>query len=155
GRSLGPDAHEDDALQPEGAVLDLGDVGQLGGEAGDTAQGPPVLQVQFAGHGFPFVGVPDVELVRIAGLVCRERLSHMSSVERRGAAVSSRRSSHAGSAAVTCLSLWIEAGAYGEVWGNRVGEAMRRAYPLRPGPLLPARPGRARSDRRAPTPGPL
>ena len=36
--ALGPDADEDDPLQPELAVLDLGDVLELGAQAGDPAQ---------------------------------------------------------------------------------------------------------------------
>ncbi len=38
GGALGPDADQDDPLEPELAVFDLGDVGELGGQAGDPAQ---------------------------------------------------------------------------------------------------------------------
>jgi hypothetical protein len=36
--ALGPDTDEDDPLQPELAVLDLGDVLELGAQADDAAQ---------------------------------------------------------------------------------------------------------------------
>ena len=41
----GPDADQHDALQEQLAVLDLGDVGQLGRHPGDSAQGQPILEI--------------------------------------------------------------------------------------------------------------
>jgi hypothetical protein len=48
-RPLGPYPDEHHALQPQGAVLDLGDIGELGGQARHSAQRLPVGQVKFAG----------------------------------------------------------------------------------------------------------
>ena len=45
-RALGPDADEDDALEAQLAVLDLGDVLQLGGQTGDPAQRLAVGEVE-------------------------------------------------------------------------------------------------------------
>ena len=45
GGALGPDGGEDDALEPQLAVLDLGDVLELGGQPRDTAQRSAVLAV--------------------------------------------------------------------------------------------------------------
>src|SRR5260221_375822 len=44
-----PDPHQDPPLQPQRAVLDLGDVLELGGQPGYPAQCVPVLQVQLPG----------------------------------------------------------------------------------------------------------
>ncbi len=67
GRALGPDADEHDPLQLELAVLDLGDVGELGGQPVDPAQRRALLQVELAtrrnrvrrggGHGGVRVGI--------------------------------------------------------------------------------------------------
>ena len=45
----GPDADEDDLLQPELAVLDLGDVLELGAQPVDAAQGVPLGEVLLTG----------------------------------------------------------------------------------------------------------
>ena len=50
-RALGPDADEDHPLQPQLAVFDLGDVGELGGEARDPSQRLPLRELQLAGGG--------------------------------------------------------------------------------------------------------
>ena len=59
--ALGPDADEDDPLEPELAVLDLGDVLELGRQPGDPAQGVPLGEVLLAGGevdlGIGLVGV--------------------------------------------------------------------------------------------------
>ena len=47
-RALGPYADEDDPLEPELAVLDLGDVLELGGQPGDPAKGVPLGEVELA-----------------------------------------------------------------------------------------------------------
>ena len=46
GAALGPDADEHDALEAQLPVLDLGDVGELGGEPGDAAQRAALLEVE-------------------------------------------------------------------------------------------------------------
>ena len=48
GAALGPDADQHDAFEPQLAVLDLGDVGELGGQAGDAAQRAAVFEVELA-----------------------------------------------------------------------------------------------------------
>jgi len=58
-RALGPHSDQNDPLQSELAVLDLGDVGQLGGEAGDPPQRLPLRQFDLAGGA--------VELVALVG----------------------------------------------------------------------------------------
>jgi hypothetical protein len=45
-RPAGPHADEDDALQPQLAVLDLGDVLELGGQARDAPEGVTLLEVE-------------------------------------------------------------------------------------------------------------
>ena len=47
--ALGPHADQHDPLEPQLAVLDLGDVGEFGGEAGDAPQRMPLLELQLAG----------------------------------------------------------------------------------------------------------
>ena len=49
GGALGPDADEDDPLEPQLAVLDLGDVLELGREAGDAAQGLAFVELEVVG----------------------------------------------------------------------------------------------------------
>ena len=51
GAALGPHPDQHDALQAQLAVLDLGDVGEFGGQPGDPAQRRPVLEGEFAGAG--------------------------------------------------------------------------------------------------------
>ncbi len=46
GGALAPDADEDDALEAQLPVLDLGDVLELGGQPGDTAQRRALLEVE-------------------------------------------------------------------------------------------------------------
>ena len=46
--AAGPDADQHDPLELQLAVLDLGDVGELGGQAGDPAQRGAVGQVALA-----------------------------------------------------------------------------------------------------------
>ena len=76
-RSLGPDAHQDDPLQPQLAVLDLGDVLELGGQAGDPTQGIPLGEVLLtAGQ----LGV--VAVVGVPRLPPRRRRSASSSISR-------------------------------------------------------------------------
>ncbi len=50
-RALGPYADQHDALEAQGTVLDLGDVGELGGEPRHAAQRVPVFQVKFPRRG--------------------------------------------------------------------------------------------------------
>ena len=47
--AVGPHADEHDALEAQLPVLDLGDVGELGGQAGDAAQRLALLEVVVAG----------------------------------------------------------------------------------------------------------
>ena len=49
-RSVGPHADEDDALEPQLAVLDLADVLELGGQPGHAAQGVALGEVAGAGR---------------------------------------------------------------------------------------------------------
>jgi hypothetical protein len=44
--AFGPDADQNHPLQPQLAVFDLGDVGELGRESGDPAQCVPIFQLQ-------------------------------------------------------------------------------------------------------------
>ena len=62
--ALGPDAHQDDPLEPQLAVLDLGDVLELGGQAGHPAEQVALGQVLLAGGelGVVLVGVPRDEV---------------------------------------------------------------------------------------------
>ncbi len=46
GRALAPDGGQHDPLEPQLAVLDLGDVLELGGQPGDAAQGRALLAVE-------------------------------------------------------------------------------------------------------------
>ena len=48
-RALGPDADQDNALEAQRPVLDLGDVGELGGQARHTAQGVAVREIKVTG----------------------------------------------------------------------------------------------------------
>ena len=48
GAALGPDADEHDALEAQLPVLDLGDVGELGGQTPDAAQRAAILEVELA-----------------------------------------------------------------------------------------------------------
>ena len=59
--ALGPDADQHDPLEAQLAVLDLGDVLELGGQPGDPAQGVPLGEVVGAGAllGVGLVGVPS------------------------------------------------------------------------------------------------
>ncbi len=73
-RALGPHADEDHALQAELAVLDLGDVLELGAQTGDPAELVALGQVLLAGGevlGIRLVGVPALELplVRLVPVV--------------------------------------------------------------------------------------
>ncbi len=49
GGAVGPHTDQHHPFQPQLAVFDLGDVGELGGQAGDAAQRRPVFQGEFAG----------------------------------------------------------------------------------------------------------
>ena len=51
GRAFSPDTHEHDLLEADLAVLDLSDVLELGGQAHDTSQRLPILEVEFADRG--------------------------------------------------------------------------------------------------------
>ena len=66
-RALGPHADQDDPLQAERAVLDLGDVLELGGQPADPAQRMPVQQVQFACLGGARPGRIATGAVRLVG----------------------------------------------------------------------------------------
>ena len=70
----GPDADQHDPLQPQLAVLDLGDVGELGGHAGDPAQRLPVGEVQLVAVGIgPGTGLEPLHeqlVVEVEGVVC-------------------------------------------------------------------------------------
>ena len=83
---LGPHADEHDLLQAELAVLDLGDVLELGAQAGDAAQGVALGQLLRADGQLLGVGVVVVVVRRVVGVAGLEVVAR---VERR----SSRRSS--------------------------------------------------------------
>ena len=57
--ALGPDADQDHPLQPQLAVFDLGDVGELGGQPGDAAQRMPLGKVKIT-RGLAVVDGVDV-----------------------------------------------------------------------------------------------
>ena len=63
-RALGPDPDEHDPLQAELAVLDLGDVLELGAQAGDPAELVPLGQVLLTGG--EVLGSLGVRLVGVA-----------------------------------------------------------------------------------------
>ena len=63
-RALGPDADQHDPLQAQLAVLDLGDVLELGGQAGDPAQRLPVGEVELVAVGSLAVVVARIQVVR-------------------------------------------------------------------------------------------
>jgi hypothetical protein len=48
GGAVGPDRGQHDPLETQLTVLDLGDVGELGGESGDPAQGGALLALEAA-----------------------------------------------------------------------------------------------------------
>jgi len=50
GRSFGPDTDQHHPLEPQLAILDLGDVSQLGGEPGHAPQRVSLLQLELAGR---------------------------------------------------------------------------------------------------------
>jgi hypothetical protein len=58
GTALGPDASEHDPLEPQLAVLDLGDVLQFGGQASDASQGRALLAVELVAVVGPEVTPP-------------------------------------------------------------------------------------------------
>ena len=62
--ALGPDADEHDALQAQLAVLDLGDVLELGGQPGDAAQRRALLEVELVA-----VEGGEVAVVLVPGVV--------------------------------------------------------------------------------------
>ena len=68
GGALGPDADEHHALEAQLAVLDLGDVGEFGGQPGDPAQRAAVLELHFADGR---IRLP--RCVRGASVECRRR----------------------------------------------------------------------------------
>ena len=70
GGALGPDADEHDALEPELAVLDLGDVLELGAQAADALERVAGLEVPVA---VGLLGVVAVAESRVAELVGRRR----------------------------------------------------------------------------------
>ena len=61
--ALGPHGGEDHALQPQLAVLDLGDVLQLGGQPGHPSQRGPLLAVQLLSVVSQLVVLETVRLV--------------------------------------------------------------------------------------------
>ena len=65
--ALGPDAGEHDALQAQLPVLDLGDVLELGGEAGDAAQRRALLALELVA-----VEAGEVGVVLVPGVVVGE-----------------------------------------------------------------------------------
>ena len=49
GAAVGPHADQHDAFEPQLAVLDLGDVGEFGGQPGDAAQRRAVFERELTG----------------------------------------------------------------------------------------------------------
>ena len=59
GAAVGPDADQHDALEAQLPVLDLGDVGELGGQAGDPAQRGAVFEVRVRPRSVLLIGDGD------------------------------------------------------------------------------------------------